>query len=254
MIPYPTHQSQPNLVFDPEAFSELERQLDELKAEFQLREVELTFKKERYFFGDVRYSSDVYEFVRDSILTGIDVQEHFIALFLSQANKIIGYYHHSTGTINSTQVDIEVLTATALKVLAKAVIIAHNHPSGSLKPSEADKKVTERVKKALAMFDIALLDHMIVTRESYYSFIDNGERSLAGPQGTAQDGLLLELREEVLRQLRRVTRASAPNLYGLLQTPDGYREAEAMVIAKAIRENMVVAAVIPHLEQEMDLM
>jgi DNA repair protein RadC len=140
---------QPQMVFDKSSFSDLENQIDELDAEFKIREIEVTFNKEAYFFGQVTSSNDVYNFLKSQILKGIEIQEHFIALYLNQANKIIGYYHHSTGTINATMVDVEIVVAVALKTLAKSVIISHNHPSGNLQPSEADRQLTRRIKESL---------------------------------------------------------------------------------------------------------
>ena len=124
---YKIPQYQPQFVYDKDSYDELEKQLDELNAELNVREIEVTFTGERLLFGNVTSSHDAFQFIRDTILKGIEVQEHFVALYLSQANKIIGYYHHSTGTINSTPVDIEIVAAVALKTLAKAIIISHNH-------------------------------------------------------------------------------------------------------------------------------
>ena len=166
---------QPQMVFDKSSFSDLETQIDELDAEFKIREIEVTFNKEAYFFGQVTSSNDVYNFLKEQIIKGIEIQEHFIALYLNQANKIIGYYHHSTGTINATMVDTEIVVAVALKTLAKSVIISHNHPSGNLKPSERDKDVTKKIREAGDMLDIKLMDHIIVGHEGQYlSFSDEG--------------------------------------------------------------------------------
>lgn len=253
MYSYPLPEVRPNLVVDAGAFSELEQQLQELEAEFRLREVELTFKKDRYFFGDVRSAGDVYAFIRDSLYPGLEVQEHFVALFLNQANKIIGYYHHSMGTINSTQVDVEVLSATAVKILAKSVIIAHNHPSGNLRPSEADRQITQRIKKALAYFDIALLDHLIVTPDGYYSFADHSESSLGAIDRATPSALEGELRQAIFTQLQRLSAANSPALFGLIASRTGYLEAEALVLQKVIAERLPPAAAIPLIEQEMDM-
>lgn len=249
---YKTNNIPPRLVFEKEAYSDLEKQLEELDAEFKVREIELTFTGERYFFGNVRSSADAFQFIRDIILKGIEVQEHFIALYLNQANKIIGYYHHSTGTINSTPVDIEIVASVALKTLAKGVIISHNHPSGNLTPSEADKILTKRMKEALRLFDIALLDHIIVTGEGHFSFADTGDRSLQGPE-QVKSAKVIQLREEILRQLKRVTEANAPNLFALVNSKNGYSKVEEMVIRKVIHDHMVPAAVIPLIEQELDM-
>jgi len=249
---YKIPQYQPQFVYDKDSYDDLEKQLDELNAELNVREIEVTFTGERLFFGNVTSSRDAFQFIRDTILKGIEVQEHFVALYLSQANKIIGYYHHSTGTINSTPVDIEIVAAVALKTLAKAVIISHNHPSGNLKPSEADRMLTKRMKEALKLFDIALLDHVIVTREGYYSFADEGDRSLSGVEGK-HSAVETKLREEILKQLKRVTEANAPNLYELLHSREGYAKAEEMVIRKVLHDQMIPAAVIPLIEQELEM-
>ena len=249
---YKIPQYQPHFVYDKVSFDELEQQLDELNAELNVREIEVTFTGERLFFGNVTTSRDAYQFIRDTILKGIEVQEHFVAIYLNQANKIIGYYHHSTGTINSTPVDIEIVAAVALKTLAKAVIISHNHPSGNLKPSEADRMLTKRMKEALKLFDIALLDHVIVTREGFYSFADVLDRSLSGME-VKNSSVETKLREEILKQLKRLTEANAPNLYELLLSREGYSKAEEMVIRKVIHDQMIPAAVIPLIEQELEM-
>ena len=249
---YKQPQYQPQMVFDKAAFNDLESQIDELNAEFRVREIEVTFNKEAYFFGQISSSNDVYQFLKERILKGIEVQEHFIAIYLNQANKIIGYYHHSTGTINATMVDVEIVAAVALKTLAKSVIISHNHPSGNLTPSEADRTLTRRIKEALKLFDIHLLDHVIVTRNGYYSFAESSDRSLNG-LGATKSELEEELRSEILRQLKRVTAANSPNLFEMIQTPQGYAETEKMIINKVIHDLMVPAAVIPILESELEM-
>ena len=253
MFRYTIPDPKPQLVLDPEGFDDLESQLQQLDAEFKLREVELTFKKEKYFFGDVGSAQDVFRFVKNNIQSGIEVQEHFVALFLNQANRIIGYYHHSMGTINSTQVDIEVLAAAAVKILAKSVIVAHNHPSGKLKPSEADRNVTRKLKAALQFFDIHLLDHLIVTNEGYYSFAEQNEGSLSGLSGHPVAEVEKALREEILKQIKKLTPANAPNLYALASSPQGYLEAEEMIVRRVLKEGLPPVSAIPLIEQEMDM-
>ncbi len=249
---YKQPQYQPQMVFDKAAFNDLESQIDELNAEFRVREIEVTFNKEAYFFGQITSSNDVYQFLKERILKGIEVQEHFIAIYLNQANKIIGYYHHSTGTINATMVDVEIVAAVALKTLAKSVIISHNHPSGNLTPSEADRTLTRRIKEALKLFDIHLLDHVIVTRNGYYSFAESRDRSING-LGAVKSELEDELRQEILRQLKRLTEVNSPNLFQMIRTPQGYEETEKMIINKVLHDHMVPAAVIPILESELEM-
>jgi DNA repair protein RadC len=244
---------QPQMVFDQDTWQNLESQIDELNAEFRVREIEVTFNKDAYFFGQIGSSNDVYQFLKERILKGIEIQEHFIALYLNNANKIIGYYHHSTGTINATMVDIEIVAAVALKTLAKSVIISHNHPSGNVKPSDADRSLTRKLKEALQLFDIRLLDHLIVTNQGYFSFAETGDRSLSGIDPKESE-LESKLRQEILLQLKRVTSANSPQLFEMIQTPQGYAAAEKMIIHKVIHNQMIPAAVIPILESEMSML
>lgn len=121
-------------------------------------------------------SNEVYEVVKkcfnpDTFL----FQEQFIVLMLNNSNKVLGFYPMSIGGLSSTIVDIRLIFSTAIKTLATSIILAHNHPSGSLQPSQADKSITQKVKEAGQLLDIRLLDHLIVTDESYFSFADEGE-------------------------------------------------------------------------------
>ncbi len=249
---YSNNPIQPQMVFDKNSYAELESQLDELDAQFKVREIEVTFNTEAYFFGQVTSSKDIFDFLRNRILKGIEIQEHFIAIYLNQANKIIGYYHHSTGTINATMVDVEIVAAVALKTLAKSVVISHNHPSGNLKPSEADRQLTRRIKEALKLFDITLLDHIIVTSQGYFSFADSYESSIAGTS-VKTNSLEQKLRNEILKQLKRVTEANAPILFAMMQSPQGYEQVEQIVIHKVLHDHMVPAAVIPLIESELQM-
>ena len=100
--------------------------------------------------------------------------EEFILLCLNNSNKVVGFYKLSSGGMTGTVVDVRMIFTTALNCLATAIIIAHNHPSGTLQPSEADKAITRRIKEASKTLDISVLDHLIITDEDFYSFADNG--------------------------------------------------------------------------------
>ena len=100
--------------------------------------------------------------------------EQFKVLLLNQSNKVLGIYEASSGGITGTVVDIRLLFAAALKAGAVGLVIAHNHPSGSLLPSNPDRSITAKIAKAGELLDIKLLDHLIITEESYYSFADEG--------------------------------------------------------------------------------
>lgn len=95
-------------------------------------------------------------------------------MYLNRANRIIGIYRHSLGGITGTIADPRLILGTALKVAATAIILAHNHPSGNLRPSRADELLTAKIKEACKYMDIQLSDHIIVSASTgeYFSFAD----------------------------------------------------------------------------------
>lgn len=101
--------------------------------------------------------------------------EECIVLCINRANKIVGFYKISSGGTTGTIVDPKVIFTVALNCAASSIILAHNHPSGNLNPSEQDKAITKKLKDAGKLLDINLLDHMILTDESFYSFADEGQ-------------------------------------------------------------------------------
>jgi DNA repair protein RadC len=103
----------------------------------------------------------------------ITIQEQFAVMLLNRANEVIGFRVLSTGGCSSTTVDIKLLASLVCTTLASSVVLVHNHPSGNLKASLADKRLTRSVADALALFDVAVHDHIILTKNSYLSFIDN---------------------------------------------------------------------------------
>ncbi|MFP5471286.1 MAG: RadC family protein [Bacteroidia bacterium] len=98
--------------------------------------------------------------------------EEFWLITLNRANKPLGKHFLSKGGITATLVDIRLLIKQAIDALAVGVILVHNHPSGNLKPSEQDKQLTKRVKDALSLIEISLLDHLIIGNNTYFSFAD----------------------------------------------------------------------------------
>ena len=103
-------------------------------------------------------------------LDTIELQEEFKVLLLNRANEVLGIYPLSKGGITGTVVDSRLIFAVALKCNATGIIIAHNHPSGTLKPSEADITLTKSIKKCADFLDITLIDHLIITKNGFYSF------------------------------------------------------------------------------------
>jgi DNA repair protein RadC len=107
----------------------------------------------------------------------IALQEQFIILYLNRANTVLGAHQLFTGGLTGTIADIRLIIGIALKSLACGIIISHNHPSGQLIPSEADKNLTSKVGKACEIMDIKLYDHIIVSpyEGEFYSFADEGD-------------------------------------------------------------------------------
>jgi DNA repair protein RadC len=107
----------------------------------------------------------------------IELQEEFKVLLLNRANEVLGIYPLSRGGITGTVVDSRLIFAVALKCNATGIIIAHNHPSGTLKPSDNDITLTRSIKKCAELLNINLIDHIIVTKNGYFSFSNEGKLS-----------------------------------------------------------------------------
>lgn len=107
-------------------------------------------------------------------LDTMEMLEEVKILLLNKANKVLGIYDLSKGGISSSIIDIKIVLSIALKTLASGIIIVHNHPSGNLSPSKADIDITEKLKSACKIMDIMLLDHLIISKEDYFSFADDG--------------------------------------------------------------------------------
>lgn len=116
-------------------------------------------------------SRDAFEILQPII--GELEHEEFWILYLNNANKILHRSQLSKGGLTGTLVDVRIVMKKALELGAVAIILSHNHPSGTLKPSQADKEVTQKLRLAAQALDIKILDHLIITQKDYYSFADN---------------------------------------------------------------------------------
>ena len=105
----------------------------------------------------------------------IELQEEFKVLLLNRNHQVLGIYPLSKGGVSGTVVDAKLVFSVALKCNASSIVIAHNHPSGNLKPSEADLRLTKKIKEAGNYLDVKVLDHIILSREGYYSFADESQ-------------------------------------------------------------------------------
>jgi DNA repair protein RadC len=137
---------------------------------------EVSIKYEKNFLGVVKNSIDVVNYCRSipEMDNRIEYQEVFITVYLDNGNNILCHQVISMGSINGTIVDLRIIFSTALKTLSNNIIVCHNHPSGKLVASTADIKLNKKIKEVGELFEINLLDSLIITRENYYSFADNG--------------------------------------------------------------------------------
>ncbi|RNC83493.1 MAG: JAB domain-containing protein [Winogradskyella sp.] len=115
-------------------------------------------------------SRDVYNIMQP--LLGELHHEEFWILYLNNSNKVLHKQQLSKGSITGTLVDVRLVLKQALEVGAVAMILCHNHPSGTLRPSEADKNITQKLKVATQSLDMKVLDHLIITEQAYFSFAD----------------------------------------------------------------------------------
>lgn len=119
-------------------------------------------------------SKDSADFIRKFYSDDLEIFESFFLLLLNRNNNTIGYAKISQGGITGTVVDVKIVAKYVVDSLASAVVLCHNHPSGNLKPSNADKDITDKIKKVLTLMDTTVLDHIILTADSYFSFADEG--------------------------------------------------------------------------------
>lgn len=147
------------------------------KKQFEVAEIQLTYKtkvrpSER---PKITSSKEAYEILLDSWDEHkLEFVEQFKILLLNRASMVLGIYEVSTGGVSATIADPKLIFAAAIKANASAIILSHSHPSGQLKPSDADLKLTKKLKDGGKYLEISVLDHIIVTSEGYYSFADEG--------------------------------------------------------------------------------
>jgi DNA repair protein RadC len=106
----------------------------------------------------------------------IALQEEFVCIYTNRANQVLGIYKVATGGQTGVVADPRMIISVALKIAGVGLLVAHNHPSGNLRPSRADEELTFKIKEAAKFFDLKLLDHLIVepSGEQYFSFADEG--------------------------------------------------------------------------------
>jgi DNA repair protein RadC len=120
----------------------------------------------------IKSSKGVFNIMQPII--GELIHEEFWVLYLNNSNKVLVKKQLSKGGITGTMVDVRLIFKRAVELTSVGIIVCHNHPSGKLRPSEADKNLTKKIKEAGKTLDIKLLDHIIITQKEYFSFADNG--------------------------------------------------------------------------------
>ena len=142
----------------------------------QLSEIEVNYstKIKKSDMPKVVTSHDAYKCFKHIWSDRIQFVEESILLLLNRANRALGYVKLSSGGTTGTVVDIKLIFAIALKTNASSIILAHNHLSGNLRPSDADQNLTKELSASSKILNLPLLDHLILTDEGYYSMSDEG--------------------------------------------------------------------------------
>lgn len=145
-----------------------------MKELLQIAEVQLTYKNKRKGTVNITQSQNAYNVFKSIWADDIELRERFYVMFLNRRNNIIAVQEISAGSTTGCVVDAKFIFATAVKVMAEGIILSHNHPSGNTKPSEPDIQITKKIKEICKLFDMSLLDHLILTDETYLSMADEG--------------------------------------------------------------------------------
>ena len=140
----------------------------------KISEYSLKYTKTDIQKTKVTTSESASNVIRKFYFDDINIYESFFILLLNRANNTTGFAKISQGGTAGTVVDIKIIAKYAVESLSSAVIICHNHPSGDKRPSDADLNITRRIKDALLLLDVKLIDHIIITENDFYSFADNG--------------------------------------------------------------------------------
>ena len=150
--------------------------LKELTSYPLLHEVEIIYSGPKFPIPIlIKSSRDTFEILKEVYDSRkIDYKEMFYVLLLNHANYCLAVSQIGSGTTSGVAVNIKEIFQLALKANASKIILSHNHPSGNLHPSEADKSITKKVKAGCEALDMALLDHLIITSSGYTSFADEG--------------------------------------------------------------------------------
>lgn len=144
---------------------------------FKVAEIEISYKP-NYKASDrpkITTSEQAYEILKANwSMDRIEFLEEFKIILLNRRNRVLGVVNVSQGGVSGTLADPKVIFAVALKSAASGCILSHNHPSGELKPGQEDLKLTRKLQEGAKLLDILIMDHLIVSKDNFYSFADEG--------------------------------------------------------------------------------
>jgi DNA repair protein RadC len=138
-------------------------------------EIQIRYKPKKIVGRRISCSGDAYKIIKHYYPDEtISLQERFVVAYLNRAHNVIGIYEASIGGLTGTIADPRLILSVALKIAATGLILSHNHPSGNLKPSNADQELTNKIQLGAKYLDIMVLDHIILSADGYNSFADEG--------------------------------------------------------------------------------
>lgn len=141
----------------------------------EIAEIKVSYSTNQTDKVKLKQCDEVFKFILTQWdLDLIEFQEECKVILLNRANFVLGVYNLSKGGVSGTVVDIKIILSVALKCNASSIILAHNHPSGNVQPSEADNGITNKLKNACKLLEIYLLDHLIISKNEYFSFATSG--------------------------------------------------------------------------------
>lgn len=120
----------------------------------------------------IKRSQDSFDYIYPEVADL--AHEQFFVLYLNRNNRVITHKHISTGGVTGTVADVKIILKNAIELLASSMVAVHNHPSGNIKPSQADIDLTKKLREAAKLLDVHVLDHLIIGEKKYYSFADEG--------------------------------------------------------------------------------
>lgn len=142
--------------------------------EFQVSEYYIGYRSVSKQKNCIKNSNDAHKFLAPFFDEFLNVREAMFALYLNRASNIIGVFKVADGSVSGCAVDPRLVLKPAVELLASSIILAHNHPSGQKTPSAPDKELTKKIAECARLFEMDLVDHLILTEEGFISFADEG--------------------------------------------------------------------------------